>query len=230
MADNAGTLLPLTIMRRVIATRMSESLATAAQYTLTREVSADGLMDVAGEYKQKGQAIGVTDILVKLCAEALAKHPMLNATLREDGVFLHPCVNIGVAVALEQGLLVPVVHNADALSLAGIAARTKELIPKARKGKLSSAEMSGGTFTISNLGTNGIDVFTPVINLPEVAILGVGRVREIAVREADGIGWARVMILSLTVDHRVVDGSVGAAFLETMACMLSDIYNTKEDL
>jgi len=220
--------IPPSQMRQVIKRRMMESLSTTAQFTLISETDVTGMTGIYDHCKNRFKAT-YTDILIKAVAVTLKTYPVLNSTITgsgssEEKLLYKSGVHIGVATALasgKEGLLVPVISNADTKSLAEIAAETKELIPRARLGKLTFDEMSGGTFTISNLGTLGIDGFTPVINLPESAILGIGRIKEVYARAGEKEFWQKVMVLSLTVDHRIIDGYVGAEFLKALSDLLS---------
>ncbi len=158
-----------------------------------------------------------------MAATALRSIPMMNTSIEGDNIILHDRINIGVAVALEEGLLVPVVRDADRKGLKAICKDTKDLISKARNNKLTGDELIGGTFTISNLGSYDIDGFTPIINLPECAILGVGRiVRKPIVNENDEIVPASMMTLSLSFDHRIVDGALAAQLLKLIKDYLED--------
>jgi pyruvate dehydrogenase E2 component (dihydrolipoamide acetyltransferase) len=159
--------------------------------------------------------ISFNDMVVKASAMALRKHPAVNASWMGDFIRQYQHINIGVAVAVEDGLIVPVVRFADAKTLSQIAAETKELAGKAKSKKLQPAEFSGNTFTISNLGMMDIDEFTAIINPPDSAIMAVGRIKEIVVRKGEGFGVSNVMKVTLSCDHRSVDGAVGAAFLQT---------------
>jgi len=219
-ATEAGT--PLSQMRRVIGARMAESAHTTAPVTLTTEADATALAGVRAQLADALAATGdpvptYTDLLVRLTALALVEHPALNATLHDDRIVQHAQVHIGVAVDTERGLLVPVLRDAEAKSVGRIAAETAAVIARARAGKATGDDLSGGTFTITNLGMYGIDAFTPIINLPECAILGVGRIvsRPVVTDEAAGtVGVRKMMALSLTFDHRVVDGAPAARFLQ----------------
>ncbi|MEL7648969.1 MAG: dihydrolipoamide acetyltransferase family protein [Sedimentibacter sp.] len=219
---------PLTNMRKVIAKRMQQSKNTAPHVTLTTEVNVDKTIALRSKLNAKNADVrfSYTDILVKMCATALRNYPKLNASITEDSMILHDKVNIGVAVALEDGLIVPVVKDADRKGLKAITKEAKDLINKARTNTLSPDEMAGATFTISNLGSYDIDGFTPVINLPEAAILGVGRiVKKPIVNENDEIVPASMMVLSLSFDHRVVDGAQAAEFLKAIKGYLEDPDN-----
>jgi pyruvate dehydrogenase E2 component (dihydrolipoamide acetyltransferase) len=217
--DGLEQVIPLTGKRGVIARRMLESLQGMAQLTLSSDANVTALVKQRELLKSQFD-LTYTDLLVKAAALALRKHPRLNARIAGQEIHLLPDVHIGVAVALDDGLIVPVVRNADRKGLKTIAEENRELAERARSGKLGPAEVSGGTFTVTNLGTFGIDSFTPIINPPEAAILGVGRIVErIARRDADLV-WQQMMTLSLTFDHRVVDGAPAAAFLQTLRELL----------
>jgi pyruvate dehydrogenase E2 component (dihydrolipoamide acetyltransferase) len=218
--------IPLTPMREIIAKRMVESLQTMAQVTLTLEAIVDGLVATREDLLRKLESLGLrvtyTDILVKVVAGLLREHPYLNATLEEDRIKILDEVNIGVAVAIDHGLIVPVVKNVDKKRFEDIVREIRDLVTRAREGTLTPDDVSGGTFTITNLGMFDIDAFTPIINPPEVAILGVGRIQRKPVVVGDEIKIANVMWLSLTFDHRVVDGHVAARFLQELAKTLND--------
>jgi pyruvate dehydrogenase E2 component (dihydrolipoamide acetyltransferase) len=211
---------PITPTRRLIAERMVASLRTAAPVTLTTTADVTNLVNLRAQFlaaPAAGSPVpGYSDCILKLTAAALRSHPLLAARWEEDRIVLARGVHIGLAVDTESGLRVPVVRDVDALGLRQLAARTRELTERARAGKLTAAEMQGGTFTVSNLGPFGIDAFTPIINQPECAILGVGRiVRQPAVVE-DRVVPRDVLTLSLTFDHRIVDGAPAARFLDTL--------------
>jgi pyruvate dehydrogenase E2 component (dihydrolipoamide acetyltransferase) len=208
-------IIPLTGMRGAIARRMLQSLQASAQLTLVSEADVTGLVKQRESLSQQLN-ITYTDLLIKAAALALRKHPRLNAIVVGEEIHVHPDINIGVAIALDDGLVVPVVRNADRKSLGAIAAEVAEFAQRARGGKLIMAEIRGGTFTVTNLGSFGIDAFTPILNPPEAAILGVGRIVERLTRRDSDLVWRLAMVLSLTVDHRVVDGAPAAAFLQTL--------------
>lgn len=227
-AASADVVKPLTNMRKVIAKRMQQSKNTAPHVTITTEVNVDKTIALRSKLNAKNadMRFSYTDILVKMCATALRNYPKINASITEDSMIFHDKINIGVAVALDDGLIVPVVSNADRKGLKAITKETKDLINKARTNTLSPDEMSGATFTISNLGSYDIDGFTPVINLPEAAILGVGRiVKKPIVNENDEIVPASMMVLSMSFDHRVVDGAQAAEFLKALKGYLEDPDN-----
>ncbi len=207
--------IPFAGMRATIARRMRESLQSTAQVTLHTEADVTELVEW---YQQHASEHGITytDFIVRACALALREHPRLNAVLEADHIRLLPEVHIGVAVALDEGLVVPVIQNADRKGLRALAAARRELAERARAGRLTAEEMSGGTFTVTNLGMYEIDGFTPILNPPEVAILGVGRIVEKIVIHRGKVAQRSMMTLSLTFDHQVVDGAPAAAFLQTV--------------
>lgn len=206
-------------MRRNIAERMWKSLQTTAQLTITTEADVTALV-ARRERLQAQFHLTYTDLVVEAVAGALAAHPRMRITAEGDLLQQHDEVNVGIAVALEEGLIVPVLHDADKKSLQQIAAECRQSAERAREGRLEVDEVQGGTFTITNLGMYGIDAFTPIINQPQVAILGVGRiVQKPAVHEGQiAVRW--MMTLSLTFDHRIVDGAPAAAFLQDVATRL----------
>ena len=223
--ESKDIIKPLTSMRKVIGKRMTESKHTASHVTLTTEANVDKTIALRNKLNAKNSDIrfSYTDILVKMTATALRNIPMLNTSIDGDNIIIHDRINIGVAVALEDGLLVPVVRDADRKGLKAIRIDTKDLIEKVRGNKLTGDELVGGTFTISNLGGYDIDGFTPIINLPECAILGVGRiVRKPIVNENDEIVPASMMTLSLSFDHRIADGALGAQLLKMIKDYLED--------
>lgn len=209
-------IIPLTGIKKTTAERVSRSMKTAPHSAVVMEVD----MANAAKAREERQ-VSYTELLVKAVALALKKHPLLNSTLTEDEkIRVYEDVNIGVAVATEQGLIVPVIHNADKKSPIEIASKLKELATKAREGKLVKEDVSGGTFTITNLGMYGVDLFTPIINPPEAAILGVGRIVNKPVAEDEKIVIKPVMTLSLSYDHRIVDGAPAAQFLQEIKKIL----------
>ncbi|MGB9774987.1 MAG: dihydrolipoamide acetyltransferase family protein [Anaerolineae bacterium] len=209
--------IPFTGMRQAIAERMMESLHSTAQLTLTTRADVTELVGLREILSQRWSVrLSYTDFIVKATAQALKEHPILNSTLVGEEIVLHEDVHIGVAVALEEGLIVPVICHADRKSLLEIHQTLQDLAERARKGELSVDEVTGSTFTITNLGMYGIDAFTPIINPPEVAILGVGRISEELALVSGQVAARSCIVLSLTIDHRVVDGAPGAAFLQTV--------------
>ncbi|MXV72779.1 2-oxo acid dehydrogenase subunit E2 [Candidatus Poribacteria bacterium] len=226
--QQATEIIPMDGIRGIIAERMTLSLQTNASVTLHTEVDATAFVELRGMLNDKLQAREVsltyTDLLVKVVANALREHPRLNATLTDEGIHLLQEINIGVAVALEDGLVVPVVRNADRERLSDISTQVKDFAERARSNQLTPGELQGGTFTITNLGNFGIDAFTPIINPPESAILGVGRILKKPVVHEDEIVVRSMLTLSLTFDHRVVDGAPAAQFLQTVSGYIQDPY------
>ena len=222
-ATPAAGALPFSGMRQAIAEQMVESLRTMAQVTLTMEVDATELVKLREQLKAEFD-LTYTDLLVKAVAKTLQRHRLLNATLIGDEIRLLESVHIGVAVALPDGLIVPVVRDADKRTVQEIAAEARRLVQGAREGTLSVDEVTGGTFTITNLGGYGIDAFTPIVNPPEVAILGVGRIAEKPVVHEGQFAKRSLMVLSLTIDHRIVDGAPGAEFLRALKEILENPY------
>jgi pyruvate dehydrogenase E2 component (dihydrolipoamide acetyltransferase) len=213
---------PLSNLWRVMAEHVTESWQDVPQFVLFREADATKLIAA----RQKAQAaagetkITFTDLLVKLCAAAVEKHPNVNSSWRSRTIWPNEHINIGLAVGVEDGLVVPVVANADKLSLQEVAVRRAELVKKANSKGLLPADISGSTFTISNLGMYAIDSFTAIVNAPNAAILAVGRIVERVV-PVDGQPAVRPMLaLSLSCDHRVLDGLRGAQFLDTLAGLI----------
>ena len=211
---DGGLTIALTGMRGTIARRMHASLQSTAQLTLVTTADVTDLVAYRDTLEPRPT---YTDFVVKAAALALREHPGLNATIDGDRVRLLPDVHIGVATAVPDGLVVPVVRDADTVPLAQIARTSAELVAKVRAGTIGADDLSGSTFTVTSLGGQGIDAFTPIINPPEVAILGVGRILDQPTRDGDGVRWRKAITLSLTIDHQVVDGAPGAAFLETLA-------------
>ena len=226
--QQAGEVIAMDGIRGIIAERMTLSVQTNASVTLHTEVDATAFVELRGMLNDKLQArevsITYTDLLVKVVANALGEHPRLNATLTDEGIHLLQEINIGVAVALEDGLVVPVVRNADRARLSEISTQVKDFAERARSNQLTPGELQGGTFTITNLGNFGIDAFTPIINPPESGILGVGRILKKPVVHEDEIVIRSMLTLSLTFDHRVVDGAPAAQFLQTVSDCIQDPY------
>jgi pyruvate dehydrogenase E2 component (dihydrolipoamide acetyltransferase) len=206
--------LPLTGVRAIIAERMAASHSQTAPVTLTAEADAKALVELRKQLAADGVAVSYNDLLLSVLARALREHPRLNASLDGDTIRLWPRVDIGLAVDTERGLLAPVVRDVASKGLAQLAAETKALIERAQVGRCAPAELTGGTFTLTNLGMFGIDAFTPLINQPETAILGVGRIKARPVVVGDQIVARPTVWLSLTFDHRLVDGGPAARFLQ----------------
>lgn len=221
-SPSTATTVPLTGMRGAIASRMHDSIQSMAQLTLTRQIDSTELIALQQALKAEGTGLSVTDLVLKAVVAALNRHPALNATLENDVITQHGQVDLGVAVALEDGLIVPVVRNAAGKRLPALSAEVRELAEKVRTNSAKPTEVSGSTFTVTNLGAFGIDGFTPIINPPEVAILGVGRAVEVPTRHGDDVAWRQMITFSLTIDHRAVDGAPGALFLQTIAEIIAD--------
>lgn len=223
-----GDRIPLRSMRKVIAERMHSSLRDMAQLTMGMDVAMDEAVrlrtQLVEEWAPEGIRPTYTDLVVRAVAKALRRHPLLNASVGEREIVLHEEVHVGLAVALDDGLVVPVIRHADRLSLRDIAAESSRLAAGARDNALLLDEMTGGTFSVTTLGAAGVDFFTPIINPPNVAILGVGRIRDALGWEGDRPVKTRVMTLSLTIDHRAVDGTPGAAFLGEVRALLEAPY------
>lgn len=208
--------ISLNQMRKVIARRLSESKFGAPHFYLTMEIVMDNAMAARAQMNEVSPVkISFNDMVVKAAAMALRQHPAVNSSWMNESIRQWHHVHVGIAVAIEDGLIVPVVRFADQKSLSQIAAESKELSGKARNKKLQPNEFSGNTFTISNLGMMDIDEFTAIINPPDSAIMAVGRIKETVVKKGDGFGVTHVMKITLSCDHRSVDGAVGAAFLQT---------------
>lgn len=215
--------VPVSQMRKVIARRLSDSLFTAPHFFLTMEIIMDNVnaarktINAAGDVK-----ISVNDFIVKAVAASLRKNPKANSSWLGDKIRYNHHIHIGVAVAIEDGLIVPVVKFADNKSLSHISAEVKQLADKAKNKKLQPTEFEGNTFTISNLGMFGIDQFTAIINAPDACILAVGGSKETVIVENGQMKVATVMKVTLSCDHRVVDGAVGSAFLQTLKDLLEN--------
>ena len=213
-------------MRKTIARRLAESKFTAPHFYLTMEIDMDNAMAARKAVNASGDVkISFNDFVVKAVAMALRKHPKVNASWLGDKIRYYNYVNVGVAVAVEEGLLVPVIRNTDAKGLAQISDEVRVLAGKAKDKKLQPAEWEGNTFTISNLGMFGIDEFTAIINAPDACILAVGGITETPVVKNGQIVVGNVMKVTLSCDHRVVDGAVGSAFLQTVKANLENPVN-----
>jgi len=214
--------LPTSAAWRLMAERTTQSWTSAPHFFLFRELNVSALIAVRDQGRaHTGADVTYTDLLVQLVAAALREHPRLNARWEGSQVVLIPEINIGLAVAVETGLLVPVLRRADQLSLVDIVARRSELVSRAKQGTLRLDDVQGGTFTISNLGMYGVDAFTAVLNPPQAAILAVGQIAERVVAVAGQPSIQPMMTLSLACDHRVADGARGAQFLETLAALVA---------
>jgi pyruvate dehydrogenase E2 component (dihydrolipoamide acetyltransferase) len=207
----------LTSMRKTIARRLGESMFTAPHFYLTMEINMDNAMAARAQMNEVSPVkISFQDMIIKACAMALRQHPAVNSSWMGEFIRTYQHIHIGSAIALPEGLIVPVIRHADQKSMSQIASDAKDLYAKARDKKIQPAEFTGNTFTISNLGMMDIDEFTAIINPPDSCILAVGRIKETVVRKEDGFGVTNVMKVTLSCDHRSVDGAVGAAFLQTL--------------
>lgn len=211
-------------MRKAIARRLAESIGPVPHFFLTTEIDMERALDLRAELNAglDGFKIGVTDILLKTAAEALVRHPEVNASWEGDVIHHHGRVDLGIAVALEGGLITPVLRDADRKGLRQIAEETADLIERARARKLMPEEYQGATFSISNLGMFDIEEFTAIINPPEAAILAIGKTRQKPVVEDGEVRVRRRMRVTMSCDHRVVDGATGARFLATFKGMLEN--------
>jgi pyruvate dehydrogenase E2 component (dihydrolipoamide acetyltransferase) len=219
--------IPVSSIRKTIAARMVESKQMTAAVTITTTVDATNLVNLRRQFKAvfgtgETPAVGYTDIIVKLTALALEQHPMLNSRWNGDHIQVWRRIHIGLAVDTEAGLIVPVIRDVARLSLRELAAMARGLTERARTGKLSAAELSGSTFTISNLGQMGVEMFTPLINPPECAILGLGRIQNTVVVENKQFVERDRMVMSLTFDHRIVDGAPAARFLQALGLLIEN--------
>lgn len=214
---------PVSQMRKVIAKRLAESKFSAPHFYLTVEINMDNAISARQAINSDGSVkISFNDFVVKSCAAAIRKHPMINSSWLEDKITVHEEINIGVAVAVADGLLVPVIRNADRKSLSHINEEVKVLAGKAKAKKLQPIEMTGNTFTISNLGMFDIDEFTAIINTPDACILAVGSIAQKPIVKNGAIVVGNVMKVTLSCDHRVVDGATAAQFLGTLKGMLEN--------
>ncbi|MEO6327758.1 MAG: pyruvate dehydrogenase complex dihydrolipoamide acetyltransferase [Ginsengibacter sp.] len=209
--------VPLTQMRKTIARRLSESNFTAPHFFLTMEINMDNSITSRASINEVSPVkISFNDLVIKACAMALRQHPAVNASWMGEFIRQNNHIHIGSAIALPEGLIVPVIRFADQKSLSQIAADAKELYDKARNKKIQPQDFTGNTFTVSNLGMMDIEEFTAIINPPDSAILAVGRIKEVVVKKGDGFAVSNFMKVTLSCDHRSVDGAVGAAFLQTV--------------
>ncbi len=223
----SGKSEPLGTIGRLMAARTTQSWTSVPHFFVTREVDASGLVEahkrIAAETeKSRGIKVTLTDLLVALVARALAKHPRMNASWVEESIRHNPEINVALAVAVEEGVVAPVLHGADRSGIAELASKRRELAERAKAGRLQPADIAGGTFTISNLGMYGVDAFTAIIVPPQAAILAVGRVADRVVA-VNGNAVVRPMItLTLSTDHRVADGARAALFLNDLTEAIGD--------
>ncbi|KAA9357110.1 pyruvate dehydrogenase complex dihydrolipoamide acetyltransferase [Larkinella humicola] len=217
--------IPLSQMRKTIARRLSESLFSAPHFYLTMEINMDKAMDLRGKVNEVSAVkVSFNDFVLKAAALALKKHPAVNSSWLGDKIRRYSYVNIGVAVAVDEGLLVPVIRNADQKTLSTIAAEVKDLAGKAKDKKLQPKDWEGSTFSISNLGMFGIDEFTAIINPPDSCILAIGSIKQTVKFEGEVAKPTNVMKVTLSCDHRSVDGATGASFLQTFKGLLENPF------
>jgi len=215
--------VPLSQMRKTIARRLSESLYSAPHFYLTMEINMDKAMEARKSIIEfTGSKISFNDMVIKAVAAALRQHPKVNSSWLGDRIRYNHHIHIGVAVAVEEGLLVPVLRFADSKSLSSISAEVKDLGGKAKNKQLQPSDWEGSTFTISNLGMFGIDEFTAIINPPDACILAVGGIKETVIVKNGQFVASNIMKVTLSCDHRVVDGAIGSAFLQTLKGLLED--------
>lgn len=213
--------MPLSQMRKTIARRLVESKFSAPHFYLTMKINMDMVASARKSIQdQTGLKLSFNDFIIKACASALKQHPAVNASWLGDKIRIHEEINIGVAVAVDEGLLVPVLFGADKLGMAYISEQTNALAEKARQKKLQPQEMQGNTFTVSNLGMFGIDEFTAIINPPDAAIMAIGMITDELSMKNGQVVSSKVMKVTLSCDHRVIDGATGARFLQTFRQML----------
>jgi 2-oxoglutarate dehydrogenase E2 component (dihydrolipoamide succinyltransferase) len=220
-----GEVMPLTRMRKMIADHMVRSKQTSPHVSTVHEVDMTRAMaayrSLRGDFKARGERLTLTAIIVDAVAQALREHPMVNSAWTEEGVKIHRDVNIGMAVAIPEGLIVPVIRHADQKNLAGLAHDVGDLAVRARDKQLAPDDIQGGTFTITNYGTLGSLFGTPVINQPQAAILGTGAIKKRVVvvedpEAGDQIAIRPMMLLALTFDHRILDGGTADPFMQTL--------------
>ncbi|MFN8424044.1 MAG: 2-oxo acid dehydrogenase subunit E2 [Anaerolineae bacterium] len=227
-ADFLGQVMPLTRMRRMIADHMVKSMQTSPHVTTVHEVDMSAVMAAYKAQKDavaaRGGRLTVTAIIVECVAKALERHPLVNSAWADEGVRIHRDINIGMAVAIPDGLIVPVIKQANAKSLTGLAADINDLAKRARDGALKPDDIQGGTFTITNYGTLGSLFGTPVINQPQCAILGTGAIKKrvvvVETKHGDQIAIRPMMYLALTFDHRILDGGTADPFMRTITELL----------
>jgi len=221
-AEAAQNLIPLSPMRRIVGQRMTQSKQRAPHFYLNMDIDMSAAIKLRADWKKRGAELvpSINDFVLFACARALKDFPTVNSTYSEQGIKLHADVNIGMAVALDEGLVVPVIRNADRLSLTELAKQSRDLADKAQTKKLLPLDYEGGTFTVSNLGMLGVDSFVAIINPPQCAILAVGRVAPRVVADEIGMMIRPMMTATLSADHRIVDGAAAARFLGNIKHLL----------
>jgi pyruvate dehydrogenase E2 component (dihydrolipoamide acetyltransferase) len=221
-AEAPYTDVPLSQIRKTIARRLSQSIGPIPTFYLTTEVDMERSWDAREALRANEVSVSFNDIVIKAVAMALRQHPACNAWWQDDHIRYWNEVHVSMAVAVEEGLITPVIWNTDQKGLRDIAAEAKDLAGRARERRLRPEEYTGGTFSVSNLGMLDIDEFTAVINPPESGILAVGRIVQKAVAENGQLALRRRMRLTMSCDHRVIDGATGARFLQTLKGMLEN--------
>jgi pyruvate dehydrogenase E2 component (dihydrolipoamide acetyltransferase) len=220
-------------MRRIVGERMAESKQNAPHFYISMEIDMTAVVGIRNSLKDRGEGAipSINDFILSACARALKEFPTLNARFTPDGIEVISEINIGMAVALEEGLVVPVIRKADGLGLRELSEQTKLLSDKAQHKKLFPLDYEGGTFTVSNLGMLGVDTFVAIINPPQCAILAVGRVAPRAVADEVGIAVRSMMSATLSADHRIVDGAMAARFLSAIKRRLEtpDAFSYDQD-
>ncbi len=218
--------IPMSRMRQIIAHRMTLAKNEAPDIHLTVDVEVDQILEIRARLNERlakqNVKLSVSDFVTKAVATALIRHPEMNATFEGDTIVRHPHAHVGIAVALDDGLIVPVLKNADTLGLRGIREGTKQVVEAARSNRITPEMLDGGTFTISNLGMYGIKQFDAILNLPQVGILAVGTAEQRPVVRNGQLALATLMTITLTADHRVIDGAVAAQFVQTLQGLLEE--------
>lgn len=217
-------IIPFAGMRKTISDNMMKSLHGMAQANHRMKVNMTEVIRMREKLKDNGIKVSFTDIIIKIVSRALTDFPIMNSSLTDKGIVFKNYVNMGIAVALDNGLIVPVIRDADLMTIQEISTAVSELVEKAKSGCLKSDEYRGGTFTITNLGMFDVDEFTAIINPPESAILAVGKINRIPVAENDNIVIKPIMVLSLTYDHRIIDGAPAAQFLQRVKQIMQNPY------
>ena len=208
--------VPMTSIRKIISKRMTESWNTCPAVTYDIKVDLSNMSKIREEYKEKNIKISYTDVLIYMLSQTLGDFPVLNSSVDGENITIKENINIGVAVATDDGLLVPVIKDANKKAIEEISTNLKELAQDAKEGTLSPDYLVDGTFTITNLGMYGVESFSPIINLPEVAILGIGAIKKEIIEVENGFAFKPFMKLCLSADHRVIDGAVAAQFLSKL--------------
>lgn len=222
VSASGGAVQPLSRMRAAIARTVGDAWRNIPHFTVTVAIHMGEAENVYRELKGAGTMVSLNDVIIKAAATALQKFPLANASFAADGIVLHNEVNIGFAVSLDDGLLVPVIKGCGGLSLKEVAARSRELIERARGGTISEADISGGTFSVSNLGMFGVEAFSAIILPPQGAILAVGAVQDDAVVRGGQVVAARIMRATLSADHRLIDGAYAARFMAELKRLLEN--------